>query len=914
MWLIFRGWFLFFWGCAVRGSMAILLITAGAVGPVSAEDIPWNVRIGSWNLKNFGESKAGFKNNVDRSALMRRIADISQQDHIIFFQEIQGTGRSVKGPVRGLQHFMPAGWVCNWVSQRSTQRGNGERYSYCLSPSSTYTDGPPVRVTSRVDYLAEGGPYEAVNGSTTVPVTDIWARPPLLTTIEVPLPEGETFEIQVYDNHLKPRYRSGPRVAGVDPNETRNSSVANELLALEKNLRPRNQGALILGDLNADCTYFSEAKKNGKFEVANGWTWWIDFGVRTNVLADAACAYDRFITNAAVTTHVAVSDDGSKKGYEIETQGIHETLNGKLVSDHYKVSLLLEGVKKKQPVAPPAPVPVLISDAGFSGDDSGPSNNTRAKRKHASGPSFPNAMSAWAPNKKTKNSFNAQNLTTWLAAGTSANLYIVKYDAAIDYGGVVDVALKDARSDNGPTPVIVAPDGTFGGDVQWEDAPAGSYKLVLDVNKDGILSIKGGDIVNRNSGIDLLLYPTDFHSNIVTLGDNGLLRELFSEDRARNIYGLATGLAPNTVYTGYVISRKLLSQKTGWKSWADAKRSGLSDLAKFAVPVNQRYGPVLIDELRSTDKVITIASDARGHAFLPIWKKPAVNYNMRALATKPAAVSWRPDPSDSSEEDPCLTAWKGKDENLKTVCNVGHSFSDTYGTAFNFVIDLDHDGDFSTGDLVDTYDIGDMETYFGEQGHDNLGPDANGSPAISEYKDFLNARLNLIPPLDPGPNYTDETKAASQKYACSEYLTRNEFAALVTPDAGVGFHVVDRDVYLDVKNFHSGFYKYENIELGKLDVGTSDAHVCMEIDSGRFGGVEIAENANVEVRMKHGTISGNVKIKKGASLTVIVADGFEVVATPLATALLLTPDPTGTTEAVGGILIGIVGIVHKVAH
>jgi len=51
--------------------------------------------------------------------------------------------------------------------------------------------------------------------------------------------------------------------------------------------------------------------------------------------------------------------------------------------------------------------------------------------------------------------------------------------------------------------------------------------------------------------------------------------------------------------------------------------------------------------------------------------------------------------------------------NFQAVCNVGSIFTDTYGTRFNVVIDVNRNGLFDDGDLVDTHDIGDIGTYFG---------------------------------------------------------------------------------------------------------------------------------------------------------------------------------------------------------
>ena len=53
---------------------------------------------------------------------------------------------------------------------------------------------------------------------------------------------------------------------------------------------------MLLGDLNADCTYLSNIKyTNLKLYVNTSFTWWIDKNADTTSRASTDCAYDRYI-------------------------------------------------------------------------------------------------------------------------------------------------------------------------------------------------------------------------------------------------------------------------------------------------------------------------------------------------------------------------------------------------------------------------------------------------------------------------------------------------------------------------------------------------------------------------------------------------------------------------------------------
>ena len=56
---------------------------------------------------------------------------------------------------------------------------------------------------------------------------------------------------------------------------------------------------MILGDLNADCSYLSNTKYNNlRLFVNTSFTWWIDKNADTTSKATTDCAYDRYNNTA----------------------------------------------------------------------------------------------------------------------------------------------------------------------------------------------------------------------------------------------------------------------------------------------------------------------------------------------------------------------------------------------------------------------------------------------------------------------------------------------------------------------------------------------------------------------------------------------------------------------------------------
>jgi hypothetical protein len=827
------------------------LSTHAPTAALAQENVPeWRAYIASWNLLNFGDRKSGLNPASHKRQLLQRIAQIAQTYHIIFFQEVLNSGASVTS---ALWHEMPQGWLCNWVSFPSGRLGRQERFSYCLSPTPTYPNGPPIGVIATFDYMTAAAAFTAVD-NTQQNAQNVWMRPPSAITITIPRPPPKApVTIQVYDNHTKPSYGAQARPLGTPAAARANQSVANELRALERNLRPA-PARLILGDLNADCASYPTGDRGRNF-VGPNWTWWISYGEKTNAGSNSSCAYDRFIGDRTVASYYI--DHG------IYTRGVATQLNGSRVSDHFPIWLAL-GENQTRKLRP-AIVSAINQVTGI-----------KRKRRQSSAVS--------GPNKRARIAINGNSMTTTVGVGATAHLYVVSYSPEVNYGGPADVPLTDVRGT--PTTVTIAADGNFTSDAEWDEVPVGNYKFVVDVNKDGILNVYDGDIVNTPDQIDLYVYPAEPHSEVVTIGDNGLLRELFSEGRAVNVYGLARALKPNTEVTGYVVSQALLPP--GWTNWEELKATGNLDLPAVSVPVKIKHGPIMLSKLTNEEKKLPLTVDDTGHLFTVAWEHPWVAFNMQALQSAPPALDYKPEYSyaEPEDQDPCKNAWSTRDTNFQAVCNVGNRFSDHYGTAFNFVVDVNNNGVFDAPDIVDTYDIGHLTDYF--RTHDVLGPEASGNAAVEEYKNFLSAKLNLIPPLSNDATFDEGTKNASSRYICKDELSKAAFERRVKPSAQIGFRLVDHDTYLAEKNFDSGTYVYDNLTVDSLTIA-ANADVCIRDETATIGDMTTNPGSTTKVYGQNVTIAGAVGIKDSTACFAIT--GAAGLTGGASIYVLATPEP-----------------------
>ena len=215
------------------------------------------VTIANWNLQIFGDAKSS-----DPQLLIDYASIIDNYD-IIFIQEIRDKdGSSFKELC-----FLLPNYQCE-ISSRAGRSSSKEQYGIIFKNGINLTE------------LKDFNPDEQ----------DRWERPPIEATFQI----NET-ELIIYNLHSKP------------------DDVKNELSALESIV---NDNSMILGDLNADCSYYSP-EKEPEFD---SWNWVIPDNADTTTGA-TDCAYDRII----------LGEEINYKNY-----GIYKKIDSNL-SDHYLV-------------------------------------------------------------------------------------------------------------------------------------------------------------------------------------------------------------------------------------------------------------------------------------------------------------------------------------------------------------------------------------------------------------------------------------------------------------------------------------------------------------------------------------------------------------------------------------------------
>ena len=242
--------------------------------PYPSRDGP-ALTLAHWNLDVFGVTKAG------QETLLQDYASLIDDFDIIFIQEIRDKGGSA---FQALCALLPQ-YACK-VSNRAGRSSNKEQYGVLYRSISLET-GKTIRLVDWHDYTPDP--------------QDRWERPPLAVTFS-----ADDYIFTVYTLHVKP------------------AAVQQELADFETLVADDNGNILLIGDFNADCTYYSPQQE----KEFDSWHWIIRDTADTTV-AQSSCAYDRAIMNDEAL------EEYRKKG--IVTIGITEAH-----SDHYLVWVGLE--------------------------------------------------------------------------------------------------------------------------------------------------------------------------------------------------------------------------------------------------------------------------------------------------------------------------------------------------------------------------------------------------------------------------------------------------------------------------------------------------------------------------------------------------------------------------------------------
>jgi endonuclease/exonuclease/phosphatase family metal-dependent hydrolase len=205
---------------------------------------PNQIKIASWNLQIFGQSKAS------NSTLLDRYASIMKDYDVVFVQEI----RDSSGTAFAALCQRMANYSCI-NSSRAGRSSSKEQYGLMFRPS--------VQLVQWTDY----NPAQS----------SLFERPPAEAKLRI-----GNYLLDAYIIHVKP------------------SNVSAELYELQS-LVPDRGNVMLLGDFNADCSYFEHSQHADLF--AN-WTWAVADGEDTTVAA-SNCTYDRILLNANASAEYA---------------------------------------------------------------------------------------------------------------------------------------------------------------------------------------------------------------------------------------------------------------------------------------------------------------------------------------------------------------------------------------------------------------------------------------------------------------------------------------------------------------------------------------------------------------------------------------------------------------------------------
>jgi len=272
---------------------------------ISSAKAQSNLKICSWNIQNFGESKAS------NPQVMQKISSEIAKCDIIALQEISNVYEKSDSGCSRNENKCPTNKKCSMIRNSLETHLNenlGLKYKFVFSPQVkderymfAYNSDKVAFIES---YLVDDFKKTGEICSASLIDYGFMVREPFVGKFK-----AGNFEFKLMTAHTQP------------------SNNVNELDALEKFYRQAeyqsdNKNIILLGDLNAGCTYL---KQNESIAFRNlRYTWIVGDEEDTTVSTTTNCAYDRFVFTS------------SAKKYYTGKYAI-ETSISKEVSDHYKI-------------------------------------------------------------------------------------------------------------------------------------------------------------------------------------------------------------------------------------------------------------------------------------------------------------------------------------------------------------------------------------------------------------------------------------------------------------------------------------------------------------------------------------------------------------------------------------------------
>lgn len=268
---------------------AFLLIAGTAAPAISEQGNPADtVAIANFNIQVFGVSKAG------KPAVMETLSHIIARFDVVAIQEIRDkSGTAIKALEKRVDDL--GGDYALIIGPRLGRTSSKEQYAYIY----------------RSDTLEFVSSYTYDDES-----EDVFHREPFIAQFKA---RGGDFTFVLMTIHT-------------DPDDA--TSEINALPAVMADARahfPDESHFLILGDLNADCSYYDEKDDSSELRSA-AYRWLITNAMDTN-LARSECTYDRIIMTAETAPYAT----GHANVFRFDLEFGLSAKQSKAVSDHYPV-------------------------------------------------------------------------------------------------------------------------------------------------------------------------------------------------------------------------------------------------------------------------------------------------------------------------------------------------------------------------------------------------------------------------------------------------------------------------------------------------------------------------------------------------------------------------------------------------
>ena len=247
------------------------------------------LRIGAFNIQVFGKSKVSKPNVMDVLAKIIRTYDV------MAIQEIRDKSQTALPKLVELVNANGTQYAYI-VGERLGRTSSKEQYAYIYNSQTVKLNGTPET-------------YPEPNG------TDPFHREPYIASFEV---LNGCFDVTLIVIHT-------------DPDEaTEEINALDAVVKYTQNKYPDEEDFIVMGDLNADCSYFDEDSNSTM--MGSDYFWCINNSIDTTTSA-TNCTYDRIIiTTPAVTDYTG--DSGVFRYDMIYNLTEEET---KAVSDHYPI-------------------------------------------------------------------------------------------------------------------------------------------------------------------------------------------------------------------------------------------------------------------------------------------------------------------------------------------------------------------------------------------------------------------------------------------------------------------------------------------------------------------------------------------------------------------------------------------------